>query len=112
MSFRERMHPERSRAETTLEQAFKNAGIADGMETNPLVILKWTYPDFLWREKRKALYLDGEAVHKGKALERDEENTNLLEIFGFDVKRIRYRGRPSEKRLLEWVTEVKEWLET
>ena len=62
-------------------------------------------------EKRKIIYLDGIPVHKkDKAIERDEEITDLLTHQGWDVLRIPYNPPLSDKGLKEIMTTIKKFL--
>ena len=75
------------------------------------IILKSTIPDFCWMEKRKIVYLDGNPVHKkDKALERDEEITDLLIKQGWDVLRIPYDPPLTEKGLAKVMAAIKQFL--
>jgi very-short-patch-repair endonuclease len=85
------MHPKVSKAEFDVFKALSAAGLTGGMVTQQPIVLKATIPDFLWVEKRKAVYLDGDVVHKDGA-EWDEEVVNLLEKEGWQVLRIRYHA--------------------
>jgi very-short-patch-repair endonuclease len=50
-----------------------------------------TFPDFMWREKKKVVYLDGVQVHaKSKVEERDERINAMLNEQGWQVLRIVY----------------------
>jgi very-short-patch-repair endonuclease len=92
-------------------QTLSTIGLTGGMVTQKPIILKSTIPDFCWMEKRKIVYLDGNPVHKkDKALERDEEITDLLIRQGWDVLRIPYDPPLSEKGLAKVIATIKQFL--
>lgn len=109
MSYKESMHPKVSKAEIEVFKALSMAGLTSGMVTQKTIILKATIPDFQWTEKRKAVYLDGEQVHRKKQ-EQDEEITDLLEARGWNVLRITYTAPLSKQKLVEVVAEIKEFV--
>jgi very-short-patch-repair endonuclease len=105
------MHPKVSQAELALFQALSIEGLTGGMVTQKPIILRSTIPDFCWVEKRKIAYLDGNPVHnKDKAIARDNEIDELLELQGWDVLRIPYDPPLTEKGLKEILTEIKRFL--
>jgi very-short-patch-repair endonuclease len=105
------MHPKVSRAEIEVFKSLSNAGLTTGMVTQQPIILKSTIPDFCWMEKRKIIYLDGIPVHKkDKAIERDEEITDLLTAQGWDVLRIPYNPPLTDKGLQEIMATIKRFL--
>ena len=111
LSYKERMHPKVSRAEIEVFKELSMAGLTGGMVTQQPIILKSTIPDFCWMEKRKILYLDGIPVHKkDKAIERDEEITDLLTAQGWDVLRIPYQPPLTDKGLQEIMATIKRFL--
>ena len=111
MSYKERMHPTVSRAEIEVFKSLSEAGLTRGMVTQQQIILKSTIPDFCWMEKRKIIFLDGMPVHKkDKAIERDEEITDLLTAQGWDVLRIPYNPPLSAKGLQEIMATIKRFL--
>ena len=111
MSYKERMHPKVSRAEIEVFKSLSAAGLTSGMVTQQSIILKSTIPDFCWMEKRKIIYLDGVPVHKNdKAIERDEEITDLLIAQGWDVLRIPYNPPLTDKGLQEIMATIKRFL--
>ena len=111
MNYKERMHPTVSRAEIEVFKALSEAGLTRGMITQQQIILKSTIPDFCWMEKRKIIYLDGIPVHKkDKAIERDEEITNLLTAQGWDVLRIPYNPPLTAKGLQVIMASIKRFL--
>ncbi len=62
-------------------------------------------------EKRKIVYLDGNPVHKkDKAIERDEEITDLLIAQGWDVLRIPYNPPLTDRGLKEIMATIKQFL--
>jgi very-short-patch-repair endonuclease len=105
------MHPTVSRAEIEIFKSLSEAGLTRGMVTQQQIILKSTIPDFCWMEKRKIIYLDGIPVHKkDKAIERDEEITDLLTSHGWDVLRIPYKPPLTAKELQQIMTTIKRFL--
>jgi very-short-patch-repair endonuclease len=105
------MHPIVSNAEIAVFQTLSTIGLTGGMVTQKPIILKSTIPDFCWMEKRKIVYLDGNPVHKkDKALERDEEITDLLTRQGWDVLRIPYDPPLREKELAKVIATIKQFL--
>ncbi len=111
MSYKERMHPKVSRAEIEVFKSLSMSGLTSGMVTQQPIILKSTIPDFCWMEKRKIVYLDGIPVHKkDKAIERDEEITDLLTAQGWDVLRIPYNPPLTDKGLQEIMATIKRFL--
>jgi len=111
LSYKERMHPKVSRAEIEIFKSLSMAGLTNGMVTQQPIILKSTIPDFCWMEKRKIVYLDGIPVHKkDKAIERDEEITDLLIAQGWDVLRIPYNPPLTDKGLKEIMVTIKRFL--
>ena len=109
MSYKSKMHPRVSNAEIDLFTALSNRGLTANMVTQQPIILKITYPDFMWIEKRKVVYLDGRQVHR-KRQEKDEEIDALLELQGWSVLRVPYDPPLTEKRLAEIVGEIQEFL--
>jgi len=111
LSYKERMHPKVSNAEIEVFKALSIAGLTSGMVTQKPIILKSTIPDFCWMEKRKIIYLDGIPVHKkDKAIERDEEITDLLTVQGWDVLRIPYQPPLTDKGLQEIMATIRRFL--
>ncbi len=111
LSYKERMHPKVSRAEIEVFKSLSAAGLTTGMVTQQPIILKSTIPDFCWMEKRKIVYLDGHQVHKkDKAIERDEEITDLLIAQGWDVLRIPYNPPLTDKGLQKIMATIKQFL--
>jgi very-short-patch-repair endonuclease len=105
------MHPTVSRAEIEVFKSLSEAGLTRGMVTQQQIILKSTIPDFCWMEKRKIIFLDGIPVHKkDKAIERDEEITNLLTAQGWNVLRIPYNPPLTSKGLQVIMTTIKQFL--
>ena len=105
------MHPTVSRAEIEVFKSLSEAGLTRGMVTQQQIILKSTIPDFCWMEKRKIIYLDGIPVHKkDKAIERDEEITDLLTAQGWDVLRIPYQPPLTDKGLQKIMDIIKKFL--
>ena len=109
MSYKDRMHPKVSKAEIDVFKALSAAGLTRGMVTQQPIILKATTPDFLWIEKRKAVYLDGDVVHK-EGNEWDEEVVNLLEKRKFQVLRIPYHAPLTGPALSGVVAEIADFV--
>jgi len=111
LSYKERMHPQVSRAEIDVFKALSGLGLTGGLVTQKLLILKFTIPDFCWAEKKKAVYLDGRQVHSSdKAQQRDEEIDNLLELQGWDVLRIVYDPPLTGEKLRRVVAQIRDFL--
>ncbi len=79
------------------------------MTTQQTLILKATIPDFKWNEKRKAVYIDGEQVHRGKD-EWDQEVVDLMEQKGWQVLRIKYNAPLTTDKLKEVLDQIQEFL--
>ncbi len=109
MSHKDRMHPKVSKAEIDVFKALSAKNLTRGMVTQQPIVLKSTIPDFLWVEKRKAVYLDGDAVHK-EGDEWDEEIVNLLEKKGWQVLRIRYHAPLTENALTGVVDKITDFI--
>jgi very-short-patch-repair endonuclease len=76
------MHVVQRKAEIEVFKELSRRGLTAGMMTQLDIILKYTRPDFAWFERKLAVYLDGEQVHR-KRQEKDEEIDNLLETQGW-----------------------------
>jgi very-short-patch-repair endonuclease len=91
--------------------ALSSAGLTGGMVTQQPIVLRFTVPDFLWVEKKLAVYLDGVQVHRKAHVERrDEEITELLERQGWRVLRFSYSPPLSFNRTREIVDAIKDVL--
>lgn len=125
MSFRTRMKTSRPQAEDRVHAELQRRGLTEGMFRHKVVtfskrtitdsaphrtradppvgtiVYDMTMPDFLWEKAKLAVYLDGAAVHKGKALDRDEAHDRKLRIMKIQSLRFRYKGRLSKVRLKE-----------
>jgi very-short-patch-repair endonuclease len=111
VSYKKHMHPTVSNAEIELFKALSVEGLTAGMVTQKPIVLKATIPDFCWVNKKKVVYLDGVQVHsKDKALQRDEEIDDLLEMQGWEVLRIPYNPPLTDKALKEIMVTIKEFL--
>ncbi len=111
MSYKNRMHPKVSKAEIEVFKALSAAGLTEGMVTQKTIVLKCTIPDFMWLNKRKIVYLDGEQVHsQDKQQERDEEICDMLTAQGWEVLRIPYDPPLTEKSLQEVISVIKRFL--
>jgi very-short-patch-repair endonuclease len=109
MSFRERMHPAVSNAERELFISLSKANLTQGLTTQEVIVLRATKPDFLWKLKRLAVFLDGEQVHRGKE-EKDEEIKSMLEMQGWKVLRFSYKPPLSLKQKMGIVADIREAL--
>lgn len=79
----------RSEAEIAFLELVRNAGLPDP-ETNVNVLGHEV--DFLWREKRLIVEVDGFAYHSSRqAFERDRRRDARLQAAGFRVIRFTYR---------------------
>ena len=113
MSYKDRMHPQVSKAEIEVFKALSVKGLTGGMVTQKPIILKSTVPDFCWLNKRKAVYLDGKQVHSSdKQKERDEEVIELMEAKGWKVMRIEYEAPLSKKDLIKTIEKIKEFIDS
>lgn len=110
MSYRQHLHPPVSKAEIAVFQALSQHGLTGGMITQHTIPLKVTIPDFCWPEKRKAVYLDGDAVHL-EGDEWDQEAQARLEQRGWKVLRIRYHAPLTQTRLSEVTAEIQSFLQ-
>jgi very-short-patch-repair endonuclease len=111
MSFREPVHPKVSAAEIEVFKALSAEGLIGGLLTQKPIILKSTIPDFCWPLKRKVVFLDGRQVHSSnKAVRRDEEIDNLLELQGWDVLRIVYDPPMTAKSLENVMAQIRDFL--
>jgi len=109
MSYKKNMHPSVSKAEIQVFQELSKRGLTKGMVTQQPVVLKLTIPDFMWNEKRKVVYLDGQQVHQQKQ-EYDEEIKNLLEIRGWSVLRITYNPPLTEAELEKVTNQIQDFV--
>jgi very-short-patch-repair endonuclease len=103
------MHPLVSNAELEIFKGLSSRGLTRGMTTQQLIILKATIPDFTWNEKRKAVYLDGEQVHRKKQ-DWDEAVVVMLEEKGWQVLRIPYSAPLTKEKLAEALDEIQEFI--
>jgi very-short-patch-repair endonuclease len=100
-----------SKAEITVFTELSRMGLTHGMTTQDTIILRMTIPDFLWREKKKALYLDGVQVHgTDRAIANDTEIDNLLEKHGWSVLRLPYNPPLTGKALTEIMNKITEFI--
>lgn len=100
---RNNIHPAVSKAEYQVFAELSRKELTEGMVTQKPIILKATVPDFMWIAKKKAVYLDGDKVHK-EGDEWDEEVIMLLEKIGWQAIRIPYHA-PLTKQALEKIME-------
>ena len=107
--FKERLHPRVSKAEIEVfaELSFRN--MTRGMTTQQTIVLKKTTPDFMWSEKRKAVYLDGDVVHR-ESEEWDTEVVQLLEKRGWQVLRISYHPPLTKEELEKIADQIQEFV--
>jgi very-short-patch-repair endonuclease len=111
LNYQALMHPKVSKAEISLFQALSMANLTSGMVTQKPIILRSTIPDFCWPEKRKIVYLDGNPVHnKDKAIQKDREIDELLELQGWDVLRIKYDPPLTQTSLQSIMSKIKQFL--
>ena len=108
MSYKKRLHPSVSNAELEVFKELSRRDLTKGMVTQQPIILKATIPDFMWKEKRKSVYLDGQ-VHR-KRQEKDEEIDNLLEIKGWNVLRIPYDAPLTKEKLTEITNQIQTFI--
>ena len=100
-----------SKAEITVFTELSRLGLTHGMTTQDTIILRMTIPDFLWREKKKVLFLDGAQVHgTTKAIVNDLEIDNLLERQGWQVLRLVYNPPLTRKALAEIMNKIQEFI--
>lgn len=111
MSYKERMHSTISNAEIDVFKELSKRDLTKGMVTQKPIVLKATIPDFLWQERKIAVYLDGEPHMKSKQMEKDEEITMLLEKRGFSVLRISYEAPLTHFKLTEIVNQIQLFVE-
>lgn len=110
MSYKSKMHPPVSNADERVLEELSKLGLAGaGMRFQQTIILKKTTPEYCWNDRQKAVYLDGEQVHP-EGDEWDLEAQRLLEMRGWEVKRIRYHAPLTMKRLTEIVREIQDFL--
>ena len=96
-----------SKAEYTVFAELSRLGLTHGMTTQDSIILRMTIPDFLWREKKKVLFLDGIQVHSSdKAITNDTEIDTLLERHGWTVCRIQYTPPLVGKELVKVMEQI------
>ena len=103
------MHPKVSKAEIRIFKELQRQGLTSCMVTQKTFVLRQTIPDFWWMKLRKVVYLDGEQAHRGRE-ERDSEIKELMENMGFEVLRISYKAPLTNKRFLEVIEEIKEFI--
>ena len=109
MSWKHNLHPQVSKAEIEVFKELSRLGLTQGMVTQQPIILKATIPDFMWIEKRKAIYLDGEQVHR-KRQEKDEEIDNLLEVKGWTSLRISYEAPLTKEKLTDITDKIQKFI--
>jgi very-short-patch-repair endonuclease len=110
MSYPANLHPAVSQAEIDVFCELSKQGLTAGMTTQKLIVLKATYPDFCWAEKKKAVDLDGTPVHcTDKAQRRDTEIDELLELRGWQVLRIPYDPPLAGKALKEVMRQIQQF---
>lgn len=100
-----------SKAEYAVFAALSQSETVRGMTTQDTVILRMTIPDFLWREKKKAVYLDGAQVHgSDKQMVKDAEIDMLMELAEWEVLRIRYEPPLQGTELNKVVEQIKQFI--
>ena len=105
MGYKQNLHPSVSNAEIEIFKGLSQRGLTLGMVTQKPIILKATIPDFMWAEKRKVVYLDGEQVHRDKQ-EWDEEVQVKLENYGWQVLRVSYYAPLTKERTCEILNQI------
>ncbi len=97
--WKERMHPKVSNAEIEVFTELSKLNLTRGMVTQKTITLLKpdgtkieTIPDFMWSLKRKIVYLDGDQIHKGWRIDRDNEIMELLSDNDWQGLRIPYRA--------------------
>ena len=110
MSYKNNMHPTTSKAEFKIFEELSKRNLTTGMVTQKPIILKSTIPDFMWIEKRKVIYLDGDAVHK-EGDEWDDEVVQLLEKQHWQVLRIRYHAPLTRQAQAEIMKQIEAFLQ-
>ena len=100
-----------SKAEITVFTELSRMGLTRGMTTQDTIVLRLTIPDFLWREKKKAVYLDGAQVHgTDRAIANDTEIDSLLEMRGWSVLRLKYNPPLTRMALAEIMFKIEQFL--
>ena len=107
MSFQDLMHPLHSRIEMDILEQLNHAGLFP--ETDKHFCVLSTTPDFYFADKRLAVYVDGEQVHRNRE-ERDDYLRQLLaKRHGVTVLTFPYKRR-SKKAMRKIVEQIKEWM--
>ena len=106
MSFRDRMKVQVSDAELKLDVKLQARGIR--LERQKQICLMKTTADFYAEAgtKRFAIFLDGDKVHVGKVLDRDERIDMALERQHITALRYRYTSPISDRELNRIADEV------
>jgi very-short-patch-repair endonuclease len=100
-----------SKAEYTIFGELSRRDLTHGMTTQDTVILRLTIPDFLWRERKKALYIDGCFVHSSdKAIKNDTEIDELMEYKGWSVLRLKYEPPLTKTALADMMGKIERFL--
>jgi len=116
--FRENLHPTVSKAEYTLFAELQRLGLTRGMVTQKKYQIKTpdgetieVTPDFTWQLQRKMLFLDGDKVHKGWRIDRDNELVSWLPANDWDGLRIRYHAplKNPSIQLDQIIKEIRKW---
>lgn len=105
MSYKNRLHPTVSNAEIKVFEELSKRGLTGGLFTQIPIVLRQTTPDFQWFNKKMAVYLDGDVVHR-KRQEQDEEVDFLLEKRGWRVLRIPYSAPLSQGKLMQVLDQI------
>jgi len=93
------MSPKVSEAEIMVFTELSRLGLTRGMVTQKTITLKkpdgteiQTIPDFIWQLSRKLLWLDGNEIHKGWRIDRDNEIMEFLNDNDWQGLRIPYHA--------------------
>lgn len=109
MTWKQRMQVPVSQAELDVFIELQRRGLTDHLETNKGFEFNpeqdrvhGTVPDLYYNHPyRYAVFLDGEKVHRGNRLDKDELITKALERRGIRVDRFRYRVPLPKYRKME-----------
>lgn len=107
MSYKENLHDPISQADWRLKAALTKLAVR--FQWQQLIILRATRPEVIFDNsggKRYAVYLDGDAVHRGKQLEKDDEIDLLLDKLHVTPLRYSYHAPMSKTKLNEVALEI------
>ena len=106
MTWRERMHPQVSKAEIEVMQELCAAGVNERMVTQKPICLKRTVPDFSFHMENAnyTIYIDAEQTHSSHVQQaKDDDIDNTLERRGYKVLRCRYKAPLTKKRKAQFL---------